>query len=137
MEGGMMEIKNLEQATTHFKDTLKEKTVRTERRSYAVFIETESGKKYCVCYKRDYYKNFQYHFPNLGKVGWGQIANKDLLLGCLGEGAKYISVMPDGKIYAIEPSFWLSYYERFHTDVPHLKGEIAIPLKFFTRFDDF
>lgn len=132
----MSMIRSIEQAKMHFLRNLGDLTVSVKKEGFSIFIETFEGKKYCLCFKKEYYKNFQYHFPSLGKVGWGQIANKELLERCKKENYIYIAVMPDGKIYEIKPSLWLEYYRRFQTEIPHIKGEIAIPLKLFRRFDE-
>jgi len=133
-------IDSLEEAGNLFKSILKSNDfhIVSERMGIGEFIKAEKNGvifNYCVCFKREYYKNFQYHFPALGKVGWGQIANKDLLKECEESDYAYVIVMPDEKIYVIKAGFWLDYYDKFKTDVPHLKGEIAIPMKFLKKFE--
>lgn len=101
---------------------------------YAYFVMTESGKKYCMTYKRFYYKNFGYHFNN--QEGWGQVANKDLISYCVLLGIDFVMVMPDSKIYIIDSKVFYDYYKEHKTDVPHLDGEIACPLRLFKNFKE-
>jgi hypothetical protein len=128
-------ISNLTDAINLVISMLKNKVIENRNDRYCNFIKDENGVKLCVCFKRDYYKNFQFHFPKVGYVGYGQVANKHLLEYCDENGYEYIMVMPDGKVYRISPRSWLDYYKVYKTDVPHLDGEIAIPLKMLRRMD--
>ena len=96
--------------------------------SYLGFTE-----KSCVVFKRDWYKNFGRHFPGVDP-GWGQISNLKLLWSLQRKGiSKLVAVMPGGVAYSIPVRTFLRYYDEFKTDVPHLPGEIASPIKMWTR----
>jgi hypothetical protein len=127
-------IDNFDTAKMRFLKALGKEIKDSMPDGYAMFLTTHDGERYCICFKREYYQNFQFHFPSLGKVGWGQIANKELIERCAKGNFTYVAIMPDGKMYQIDPTFWLNYYTRFKTDVPHLEGEIAVPMKLFKRF---
>jgi len=126
-----MIIANLKDAMQHFENNLKENVIRRDLYQYHAMFRT-SRNKYFITFKRDYYKSFQYHFNN--NDGWGQISNKELVQKCIQEEAIFVMVMPDSKIYYIDPVEFMDYYKKNKTDVPHLEGEIACPLKMFSRF---
>jgi hypothetical protein len=129
-----MMIQNLDEAMRLFRSKLKEEIVSEEKKEdYAVLLHTPV-KKYCVTFKRAFYQSFEYHF--LRGEGFGQVANKKLLAFCANNRIQeFIMVMPDERIYAISPVAFLKYYVDNKTDVPHLDGEIACPLKMFTRWE--
>lgn len=90
--------------------------------------------KCCVTLKRDWYKNFSFHFPQCPEKGWGQITSLKLLRCCEQQGISWlVAVMPNGVGYKIEVSEFLRYYEQYKTEVPHLPGEVAAPIKMWKR----
>lgn len=92
------------------------------------------GRRYCVTYKRDWYRSFSLHFPYVPDKGYGQITSLNLLLYCQKNGiGKLVAVMPQGVAYVIDIDTFLSYYQRYKTDVPHLPGEVASPARLWTR----
>ena len=126
-------IDNLGQAESWFKRSLPPHTqIMSEdrERDYATLITTPV-EKFCVTFKREYYKAFGDHFGT--QEGYGQIANKRLLVFCANYGYIFVMVMPDSKIYAIDAKEFIKYYLQHKTDVPHLDGEIACRLKMFRR----
>jgi len=129
-------IRKFSQAVDHFKKHLKEPIKKDfKMNEYAWMIITEQN-RYCITYKREYYKSFSSHFPKLGG-GYGQVANIELLEVCiLNMVNQFVMVMPDEKIYAVDPKVWLDYYKANNTAVKHLTGECALPLKMFRRFDE-
>lgn len=91
------------------------------------------GTKYLVLYKRDRYRFFSRHFPNVPERGHGVIANIKLVHWCAIEGIRIASVFPDGTCYWIGGrSFW-DYYEKYGTENPALPGEIATPFSMWTK----
>jgi len=46
---------------------------------------------------------------------------------------KLIFITPDKKIYTCYSNLFKKFYLKNKTDVPHLEGEIAMPLDFFER----
>jgi len=94
----------------------------------------QNGAKYAVTFKRDWYKNFGFHFKQQGAKGWGQITSLVLLNYCQENNIKYlVAVMPQGIAYFIEAAAFLKYYKDYATDVTHLKGEVACPIAMWKR----
>ncbi len=85
------------------------------------------GTTYLVLYKRDRYRFFSRHFPNVPEKGHGIIANIKLVHWCAMEGYRIASVFPDGNCYWIDGREFWDYYEKYGTENPHLPGEIATP----------
>lgn len=90
--------------------------------------------QYCVTFKREWYKNFGYHFPQCPEKDWGQITSLNLLRTCERQHIAWlVAVMTDGIAYKIEVLAFLKYYEENGTDVPHLPGEVACPIRMWQR----
>ena len=99
------------------------------------------GTKSLIQFKREYYRNFAYHFPEVKKedgssYGWAQIMSLSSLNRAIIEGIdKIVFITPDGKMYSCYSQLFKKFYLKNKTDVPHLEGEIAMPLDFFERFN--
>ena len=97
------------------------------------------GERSLVQFKREYYRNFAYHFPDVKKTdgkpyGWAQIMSLSSLNRAIVEDIeKVIFITPDGKMYSCYSNLFKKFYLKNKTDVPHLEGEIAMPLDFFER----
>lgn len=99
-----------------------------------VYKHPERDERYCVTFKRGWYQNFGFHFPKCPDRGYGQIASLNLLRFCRKEGIAWIvAVMPEGVAYKIDVADFLGYYEEHRTDVPHLPGEVAAPIRMWQR----
>lgn len=100
-------------------------------------IVVTAEESFFVLFKRDFYHNFKNHFPHITKsggvhFGFAQIMNKALLNKAISEGVDWIVfVMPDKHCYKCSAKFFKNFYDLYHTDVPYLEGEIAMPLDFF------
>lgn len=100
---------------------------------------TYNDEKYLMMFKREYYQNFKYHFPNIKKdngknYGWAQIMSKSLLDYACKETTNIdwiLCVTPDGKAYKCPPMLFKRFSTKHGTDVPHLQGEVAMPLDMF------
>lgn len=99
-----------------------------------VFYDVFSVEKFCVTLKKEWYNNFSTHFPDVPEKGFGQITSLTLLLYCEQAGIAWlVAVMPQGVAYKIDVAAFLRYYFKYRTDVPHLRGEVASPIKMWTR----
>jgi len=100
------------------------------------------GIRSLIQFKREYYRNFVYHFPDVKKedgksYGWAQIMSLSSLNRALIEDIeKLVFITPDGKMYSCYTRLFKNFYLKNKTDVPHLKGEIAMPLDFFERVNE-
>lgn len=119
---------------------------KTHKPNSVVFREFDFGylisyqnKRYLLMFKRDFYKSFKHHFkhiPEMRNYGYAQIMNLSMLKMAIEDGIEYVAfAMPTGNIYQCNPRLFLKFYEKYHTEVPHLKGEVALPLNFFERLD--
>lgn len=105
--------------------------------SFGYFVESKS-ETYFVMFKRDFYKRFRQHFsgPEFEHFGYAQIMNLELLNEIVERDIDWIVfVMPDGKAYRANPRLFKKFHEKYKTDVPHLVGEVALPLNFFERIE--
>lgn len=105
-----------------------------------VYLDPNTQERYAVTFKRDWYHNFSRDF-DVPQKGWGQISTRDLLVYCRDTGVKFlVAVMPQGEAYVIEVNKFLSYADRFKTDVSmtpgkaHLIGEVACPIRMWRRY---
>ena len=91
------------------------------------------GIHYLVLYKRDTYRFFSRHFPQVPEKGHGIIANIKLVHWCAVEGYRIASIFPDGTCYWITGRNFWDYYEKYGTENPVLPGEIATPVGSWTK----
>lgn len=130
-------IKNAEQAYRWFAGHFKPAQIDIQYPT-AAYVHA-NGKKYFVMFKREYYRNFSAHFPHVVKEdgsahGWGQVMNESLLKIAAHNKTDYlVFITPDAVAYRCEPSRFYSFAVEFQTHVPHLYGEVAMPLQFFER----
>jgi len=89
-------------------------------------------------FKREMYHNFGFHFPHIKKpdgkhYGWAQIMSLEMLKQAIDKWKvdKLIFALPNGKFYTCYAQQFLQFYRKNDTDVPHIEGEIALPLEFF------
>jgi|TARA_Y100000310_G_scaffold344207_1_gene455726 hypothetical protein len=89
-------------------------------------------------FKRELYHNFKYHFPEVKKddgkhYGYAQIMSLEILKRAINDWKvdKLIFALPDGKFYTCFAMLFLNFYKKNNTEVPHIPGEIAMPLDFF------
>lgn len=102
------------------------------------YVFRVGGEKALVMFKRELYHNFRYHFPDILKpsgthYGYGQIMSRKMLeyaCSCL-DWVYFIT--EDGKVYRCRPMLFYKFYLKYHTDVPHLPGEVALPIELFER----
>lgn len=101
----------------------------------AVFERPQTEERYLVLFKREFYYRFSNHFPKLPSEnkGYGMLANIKLVHWCALEGIKMAAIMPDGKCYVIDGLEFWRFYEKYKTDSPHIKEEIASPLNMWSR----
>jgi hypothetical protein len=107
-------------------------------------VFSHSTGKYFVMYKREYYKNFKHHFPEVLKsdgksYGWAQIMTRELLNYSAHDdsGIDWILfVTPDGKAYRAASRLFKRFVDKHNTEVPHLKGEVAMPLDYFNNLEE-
>jgi hypothetical protein len=96
-------------------------------------------KSYLVMFKREYYQNFKYHFPNVKKengnsYGYAQIMGKDMLSWACKNVDFVLFVTPDNKMYKCPPKIFQTFVDIHQTIVPHLTSEVAMPLDFFEAY---
>lgn len=94
---------------------------------------TPGGTNYLVLYKRDRYRFFSRHFPQVPEKGHGIITNMKLVHWSAMEGIRIATVFPDGTCYWILGRTFWDYYEKYGTENPALPGEIATPFGSWTR----
>jgi hypothetical protein len=97
-------------------------------------ITTESGMRYYLLYKRNFFMSFGLIF---GKSGMGESINKDFLELALKHEADNIAVVYEmGYIYTCPPKEWLHYAEQNHTIREQYKGEVtySIPINLLRRW---
>ena len=134
-----MPIDNLDEALRDFQNKTGFRRIRflykKDIKLGAVFMRPEKPfEKYAVTFKRDWYKDFGFHFPKCPDRGRGQITSLNLLLYCEKEHIAYVvAVMPNGVAYKIVALEFLNYYRQHHTSVLHLPGEVASPIKMWIR----
>jgi hypothetical protein len=100
--------------------------------------------RFFMMYKREYYKNFKYHFPEVLKedgkpYGWAQIMSLELLNYCAHDSNSIdwvLFVTPDGRAYKSAARLFKKFVDRYNTEVPHLKGEVAMPLDYFQNLEE-
>ena len=129
----VLEIQTLQDALDYFKavtpNAVKGKKVMLKKSRVGVTFHI-SGKVHLLLFKRDMYRQFGKHFPdipeedktqgmicNLKLVGWAAAANIEIVV-----------VFPSREIYSIQGDRFWEYYDKYHTDVQHAPGEIASPI---------
>jgi len=92
------------------------------------------NERYLVMFKREFYRSFSNHFPDVPQTGYGVVTAKKIVAWAVDEGIIIAAIFPSGRCYCIDAyDFWL-FYEEYKTDCKHLKGqEIAAPLEKFKR----
>jgi len=131
-------INNFGEAVAYIRDNVAEVDFKG-RFDDTSMVARIKGELTLIQFKRDFYHNFPYHFPNVVKAdgtkyGWAQIMSLSSLNRALIEGiTKLIFITPDKKIYTCYSNLFKKFYLKNKTDVPHLEGEIAMPLDFFER----
>lgn len=125
-------ISSFHEAMEHFIFTMRGRVLNIIHGPSAII--QANGKTYMVQFKRNYYKSFSVHFPQFREYGYGQVMSIGLLERAIISGIdQIVFITPDRNIYSCYPMQFKRFYEKYHTDVPHLDGEIAMPLKFFKR----
>jgi hypothetical protein len=137
----MEKIKSFGEAIAHLREEIK-RIEFTGRFDDTAVVAKIKGDKCLIQFKREYYRNFSNHFPKVKKpngnsYGWAQIMSLDSLNRAIIEGIdRLIFITPDGKIYSCYSKLFKKFYEKHKTDVPHLEGEVAMPLDFFERLEE-
>lgn len=99
----------------------------------ALFENKLMDKRYFVMFKREFYRQFSNHFPEVPQKGYGVVTAKKIVAWAADEGVYIAVVFPSGRCYSIDGyDFWL-FYEEYKTDCKHLEGEIAVSLERFKR----
>lgn len=135
----MTEIDSIGQALAHVKGILGDIQIGGSHGPAMIF--TYNDTRYLLMHKRDYYKNFKHHFPEVLKedgnaYGWAQIMSMELLDYCIDHNIAWVAfVTPDGKSYCASAKLFKKFVERHGTYVPHLKGEVAMPLEMFENIE--
>lgn len=132
-----VKINSLREALFRFTvkmDVTKEQDVKFEgMRIGVVYNHPLLGVRYLVVFKREYYYHFSKHFPNAPDAGYAVVCNLKLLYWCQEQNIRIAAVFPDAKCYYCDPIDFVHYYETWNTEVPHLKGEGAYPLRLWKR----
>lgn len=129
-------IKDLTEATIELKKYIDFKTFKQHG---AGVLISDKSEDYYFMFKREYYRNFNKHFPEVKKddgksYGWAQIMSKRLLNEVIALDIPWILFMDtEGKVYRIASKLWRNFVQMYDTEVPHIEGEVAIPLDFFER----
>ena len=104
------------------------------------YLEKEDKK--LLVFKRQYYRSFSRHFREIVKDtgrgnGYAQTMNLKLLKMAERLGIEsLVIVMEDGAAYETYIKTFINYYEKYKTDVPHLDGEVAMPLDYFMNITE-
>ena len=107
----------------------------------ATVVIQHQGKTYLLQFKREYYRSFSFHFPAIKKkdgrnYGYAQIMSLETLNRAVSANInKLVFATPDGKMYCCEPMVFKNFVDANKTEVPHLKGEVAMPLELFHRLN--
>ena len=133
-----MTILNMREALALFVKTMECPDTLVKRNIGPARIVFSDGEDHLVMFKRDYYKNFGKHFQGVKKengktYGWGQIMSASLLDTACNNCGWVVFITPDGKIYRCRPLLFKKFVQKYGTEVPHLKGEVAMPLDYFER----
>lgn len=110
----------------------------TNARVAATYQHKGTGRIYLVMFKRDVYRHFARHFPNIPEKDVaerreGMICNYKLVAWAAGENLILVVLFPDARAYLMEALDFWNYYEKHGTDVKHAPGEIATPLSKWAR----
>lgn len=101
------------------------------------YILRSREERFLMMFKREYYKSFKFHFPWIMKpngrsYGYAQIMSKSLIDFAVNSNVDWILfVTPDERMYKCPPALFKKFCENHKTEVPHLKGEVAMPLDYF------
>lgn len=89
--------------------------------------------QYFVMFKREFYRHFSKHFPEIPQKGFAVITAKQIVNWAADKGIRIAAIFPSGRCYSIDGyDFWL-FYEEYKTDCKHLEDEIACPLEMWKR----
>ena len=99
----------------------------------ALFRRDTDNKIFVVMFKREFYKHFSRHFMHVPDQGYGVLANHKLVHWAALQGYAIAAVFPDSRAYWIDALAFIRYFEEYETECPTLPGEIATPLKLWTR----
>jgi hypothetical protein len=129
-------IDGLSEAGKHFvqnKNAKFNRVVNDSTLSYSL-----DGVEWWLQFKRDFYRNFGFHFREKGLSGYGEIISYSILKAAVDSGvSNMVVVLPDGAIYQYSPNEVLEFVERNDTVVPHLPEEVAFPIKMLVRVNKF
>ncbi len=93
----------------------------------------DGGEQYFVMFKREFYRHFSQHFPEVPQKGFAVITAKQIVNWAADKGILIAAIFPSGRCYSIDGyDFWL-FYEEYKTEVKHLEDEIACPLEMWKR----
>jgi len=136
-EGPAPRVESLREAIELFRyeaDATKLDDVALEgSRVAALFRRDSDNKGFVVMFKREFYKHFSRHFMHVPDQGYGVLANHKLVHWAALQGYAIAAVFPDSRAYWIDALDFIRYYEEYETECPNLPGEIATPLKLWTR----
>lgn len=115
-----------------------------------IFQNPETNERYAVTLKREWYKSFSYHFPEVPDKGLGQITSLKLLEWCERGGVPnlvaVVQIEDENEViigvrgYVCDVTEFLRYYHKYDTDMgkisayhPRLVGEVACPIRMWKR----
>jgi len=130
-------VRSLAEALIHFEKNLNvrktQDVILSGARVGAVYVIDGENRKYLVLYKRERYLYFSRHFPQVPDKDQAIIANIKLVHWAAMQEMGIATVFPDGSCYAVKASEFWTFYERWITEHPKLPGEIALPVRRWTR----
>jgi hypothetical protein len=136
----MNQINSLKEAINHLKATTGKKLriIKGLGKGMVIALDREL---YLVMFKREFYGAFGSHFPNLknhkgNTYGFAQVMSKSMLDEVCSMNVDFlVFIIPNGHAYKCPPNLFKRYSEKYETSVPHLKGEVAMPLDYFERVE--
>jgi len=130
-------VYNLDEALMVFRGYVtgtKKLDLHLEGRTVAYLFEAqETGEKFVIMFKRNFYFQFSNHFPTIKETGYGMTCSIKIIHFAATEGYKLVAVMPNGKGYVADPDKVLTYFLDNNTVVPHLPDEMGSPLSMWER----
>ena len=133
------ELNCLSDALTMFRTrmpvTKKEDVKLANARVGVLYVHTGNAKTYLVMFKRELYRNFARHFPEVPEEerAEGVLCNMKLVGWAATQSIELVAIFADGRAYSMPALEFWDYYGKYGTDVKHAPGEIATPISRWSR----
>jgi hypothetical protein len=132
-----LSVASLVDATLLFEERLNVRKLQdvllNKLRVGVLYIDEADDAKYLLLYKRERYLHFGDHFPACPEKGHAIIANIKLVHWCAVNGYSIATMFPDGTCYSVKGREFWEFYEKWNSEHPKLKEEIALPMRRWSR----